>query len=133
MIASGETMGTADRAVSDSHHTELRVRGMTCQNCARHVREALQAVPGVAQATIDLEGESAAIRWETQPNTEAAVKAVVEAGYEAGVIENRETNPKTIPSLWSGWGTNLVVGVPVTLALIIGEWGFHLAMTRWFQ
>ncbi len=128
-------MVTTNHTVSDPRRTELRVRGMTCQNCARHVREALQAVPGVAQAAINLEGESAAIRWgaEASPNIDAAVRAVVEAGYEASVMESREAGAQPTPNLWSGWGTNLVVGVPVTLVLILGEWVFHLAMARWFQ
>ena len=33
--------------------TLLAVQGMTCGNCARHVTEALQSVPGVAFAAVD--------------------------------------------------------------------------------
>ncbi|HMJ90241.1 MAG TPA: cation-translocating P-type ATPase [Candidatus Acidoferrum sp.] len=135
MIASGETMAPANRTAPAPKRTELRVRGMTCQNCARHVREALQAVPGVTQAAVDLEAESAGIRWsdEAQPDIEAAVQAVVEAGYEAGVAENRGVPGEAKQSIWSGWGANLVVGVPVTLVLVLGEWIFHLVTARWFQ
>jgi copper chaperone CopZ len=32
--------------------TELLVSGMTCNNCARHVTEAIQSVPGVRSAAI---------------------------------------------------------------------------------
>jgi len=32
--------------------TELLVSGMTCNNCARHVTEAIQNVPGVHSAAI---------------------------------------------------------------------------------
>ena len=34
--------------------TLLAVQGMTCGNCARHVTEALQSVPGGAFAAVDL-------------------------------------------------------------------------------
>src|SRR3954468_22905185 len=35
--------------------TELKVAGMTCGNCARHLTEALRAVPGVEHAAVALE------------------------------------------------------------------------------
>ncbi len=34
--------------------TKLKIDGMSCQNCVRHVQKALQAVPGVASATVTL-------------------------------------------------------------------------------
>src|SRR5438045_4062645 len=110
MIASGETMVSANRTVPGPRRTELRVRGMTCQNCARHVREAIEAVPGVATAAINLDAESAAIRWkeEVQPNVEAAVHAIVGAGYEASEVQNRDIAAEPKQSLWSGWGANLL-------------------------
>ena len=40
------TSVSIDRAASPVV-TELHVEGMTCNNCARHVTEALQSVPGV--------------------------------------------------------------------------------------
>ena len=115
--------------------TELSVRGMTCQNCARHVREALQNVPGVSTATVNLDAQRATVRWATgtPPNIEAAEHAVKEAGYEAAVVENRESKVESPPTSLSGWGTNLAIGIPVTAVLLLGEWVFGLAMERWFQ
>jgi Cu+-exporting ATPase len=135
MIASGETMVSAHRTVPCPRRTELRVRGMTCQNCARHVREAIEAVPGVAAATINLDAESAAIRWKEkiQPNVQAAVHAVIDAGYDASEVQHRDTISEPRQNLWSGWGANLMVGVPATVVLMLGEWAFHLAHARWFQ
>ncbi len=114
--------------------TELTVEGMTCQNCARHVREALLSVPGVSVATVDLEAQRATVRWtEGFPhNTEAARKAVEDAGYEAKTHNGTET-PEESASLLRGWGLNLLLGVPATTFLLVGEWGFGLAMARWFQ
>src|SRR6184192_1880054 len=43
--------------------TELAISGMTCGNCARHVTEALQSVPGVRSAAVSLEGKSASVKW----------------------------------------------------------------------
>jgi len=35
-------------------NTDLGVGGMTCDDCVVHVTEALEAVPGVEAATVDL-------------------------------------------------------------------------------
>jgi len=45
--------------------TELRVSGMTCNNCARHVTEAIQGVPGVQSASVNLQDAAASIRWNS--------------------------------------------------------------------
>ncbi|WP_186261511.1 heavy-metal-associated domain-containing protein, partial [Burkholderia gladioli] len=51
--------------------TELDVEGMTCGGCARRVEKALAAVPGVAQAKVDL----AATRAEVEFAADAQVDA----------------------------------------------------------
>ena len=114
---------------------EFNVRGMTCQNCARHVRESIAAVPGVATASVNLEQNTATARWaaESAPDGEAVVRAVKAAGYEAKAIESSELRVESRKTWASGWTLNLVVGVPVTTLLILGEWVFGLAMERWFQ
>ena len=65
--------------------TELSVRGMTCQNCARHVREAIASVPGVSTASVDLDRQSATVRWsgDVQPQIYEVLRVVNAAGYEA--------------------------------------------------
>ena len=113
--------------------TELTVGGMTCGNCARHVTEALQAVPGVRNATVSLEGKRASVKWEqgANQNDEALVHAVEKAGYEARVDEasHHEHHDHKL----AGWQSNLWVGVFGTVPLMLGEWAFGLGLTHWFQ
>ncbi len=132
---SGEASTTATEKSITPAHIELSVRGMTCQNCVRHVREALQSVPGVASATVDLDAQRATARWNasTQPDTEAAIRAVVQAGYEAEVMPAPGPGQTKQRSLLQGWTVNLALGIPVTLILMLGEWVFGVAMERWFQ
>ena len=61
--------------------TELAVSGMTCANCARHVTEAIQGVPGVRTAAVRLEASQASVRWAAgaEPNVPAVIHAVEEA------------------------------------------------------
>jgi len=55
--------------------TELLVTGMNCQNCARHVTEAIQNVPGVRSASVSLEAGRASVRWN--PGAVRNVSAVI--------------------------------------------------------
>ncbi|MGD0260029.1 MAG: cation-translocating P-type ATPase [Verrucomicrobiota bacterium] len=113
--------------------TELAIRGMTCPNCARHVTEALQNVPGVRSATVRLEANQATVRWASvaERDVPALIRAVEEAGYGASVAEARAREPGE--RKLGGWQLNLWVGVLGTVPLMLGEWVFGLGMTRWFQ
>ena len=62
----------------------LRVTGMTCHNCADHVRRALAAVAGVVSADVDLKAGQAAVRGKGL-DPEALAAAVNEAGYRASL------------------------------------------------
>jgi copper chaperone CopZ len=55
---------------------------MTCQNCVRHVTEALGALPGVRSAEVDLASGSASLEAERQISREELAAALDEAGYE---------------------------------------------------
>ena len=60
----------------------LDVDGMTCGNCVAHVTRALEGVPGVKKAKVDLDG-SAQVTGDADPDALAA--AVKVAGYDARV------------------------------------------------
>jgi P-type Cu+ transporter len=128
-----EREGRAESATPEQSVTELTVEGMTCGNCARHVTEALQAVPGVRNAAVNLEGKSASVKWalSADQNEEALVKAVEKAGYEAKV--NEASHHEHHDHKLAGWQLNLWIGVLGTVPLMIGEWVFRLGLTPWFQ
>jgi len=114
----------------NSSVTELWVGGMTCQNCARHVTEAIQGVAGVQSASVNLPAASASVRWNSTETIQVSgvLAAISKAGYEA-----KEIFPGGAAARKSHWQWPLMVGLAVTAALMIGEWIFHLAMTPWFQ
>ena len=64
---------------------ELKVEGMMCQHCVRHVTDALQAVEGVKTAEVDLKKKRAVV--ETDVADEILVKAVEDAGYKVVKIK----------------------------------------------
>jgi Cu+-exporting ATPase len=111
--------------------TELSVTGMTCGNCARHVTEAIQSVPGVRSATVSLDSRSASVRWAPggKHDVTAVVQAVEKEGYGAKVREVHDQGEHEL----AGWHVNLVIAVLGTAPLMIGEWAFNLGMMRWFH
>jgi len=59
----------------------ISVSGMTCQNCVRHVTEALKELPGVNDARVDLASNSATIESSREIPREELAHALDEAGY----------------------------------------------------
>ncbi len=62
--------------------TTLKIEGMMCQHCQKHVNEALTKMDGVTSVTVDLEGGKAEVKARREIPREE-FKAVIEAaGYE---------------------------------------------------
>lgn len=66
---------------------KLSVEGMMCQHCVAHVKKALEGVEGVEEAVVDLDSNSATAKLSADVADQALVNAIVDAGYEAKVVE----------------------------------------------
>lgn len=67
---------------------ELNIEGMSCSACVSHVTKALESVPGVSSAQVDLNTRSAQVTGEALSGA-ALVAAVEEEGYNATQIESK--------------------------------------------
>ena len=119
--------------MSASAITELRVSGMTCNNCARHVTESIQGVPHVRSALVSLEQRRATVHWTSpaEQSVPALLAAVAKAGYEARELAPTEagaTGPRQ-----SRWQWNLMLGLSVTGVLLVGEWILGWGQVPWFR
>ena len=91
-LSSGVPTGPNASAVNSRPSTppfperRLRVEGMKCHKCAGRVRGALEAVPGVENAVVDLEGKQATVRLNDSVPDEMLVGAVIEKGFEAEML-----------------------------------------------
>lgn len=63
--------------------TTLRITGMTCNGCVRHVDKALRAVPGVSAVEVNLPDGTAKVVHDDSAAIASMVEAVQTAGYEA--------------------------------------------------
>ncbi len=63
----------------------LTVEGMSCGHCVMHVKSALEDVPGVKNAVVDLLKKSALVEGEALDDA-ALSAAVAEAGYKVTAV-----------------------------------------------
>ncbi|MBQ7519729.1 MAG: cation transporter [Clostridia bacterium] len=68
------------------YEAELQIGGMTCENCARRVENALNSLDGV-WATVRIDSHTAHLRLKAEPDMEQLREAVRQAGYV--VMETR--------------------------------------------
>lgn len=61
--------------------TELRIEGMMCEHCKKHVEDALNEVEGVTAVTVDLEGKKAEVTAETDISIDTFEQVIADAGY----------------------------------------------------
>jgi copper chaperone len=61
---------------------EILVTGMTCDHCARAVREEVSALPGVSAVDVDVAAGKVVITGSPVPGQAALREAIAEAGYE---------------------------------------------------
>ena len=76
-----DTASLANPSLAKSREWTVAVEGMTCASCAGRVERALAAVPGVAQATVNLATEAATVHAADSVDLRALRAAVEKAGY----------------------------------------------------
>ncbi|PDO87772.1 copper-exporting P-type ATPase CopA [Kosakonia sacchari] len=106
---------------------QLLINGMSCASCVSRVQKALQAVPGVTQARVNL-AERTALVMGSAPAAEL-VSAVENAGYGAEAIEDdikrRERQQETALATMKRFRWQaivaLLVGVPIMVWGMLGD------------
>ncbi|WP_112662756.1 heavy metal translocating P-type ATPase [Microvirga flavescens] len=109
--------------------TDLAIEGMTCASCVARVEKALKAVPGVAEASVNLATERAMVRHPAGIVTAQALEhAVHNVGYETRPIAThagedhtqhlRETESASL-------SRSFLVAALLTLPVFLIEMGSH--------
>ena len=61
---------------------QFLIKGMTCDNCVRHVTQALKGVKGVSSVSVNLNDQKATLEYDPELATvERMAAAVSGAGY----------------------------------------------------
>ena len=67
---------------------EIKISGMSCENCARHVREALAKLEGVQKVSINIEEGRALVEASRALDETKIREAIEEEGYEVQAISS---------------------------------------------
>ena len=65
----------------------ISIEGMGCQNCVKHVTEALENISGVKKVNVSLEKNNAVVDYDGEISDEVFKSAIDEAGYDVTKIE----------------------------------------------
>jgi Cu+-exporting ATPase len=108
----------------------LKIAGMTCAACQIHVQRALQAVPGVTSANVNLMAHTAQVLSAGPVDTDALTSAVKNAGYKASLPTASMPGMPGMADGQSQWmdmeGPRL--GLRALAALIAGAFAMLLSM-----
>ncbi|MDF5375987.1 heavy metal translocating P-type ATPase [Vibrio parahaemolyticus] len=107
--------------------TELSIGGMTCASCVGRVERGLKAVPGVAEAMVNLATERASVRGSA--DVETLISAVAGAGYTAKPLGQISIDADESESKKNAEKTRLrrklTIAAVLTLPLFLIEMGSH--------
>ncbi len=100
---------------------EIPISGMDCAECTRHVRRAIEELPGVQSVEVFLGAQKAAVSLDSERVSLDAIRgAVARAGYRAGDVE-----AATRPLLDLASRTMSLLGIvagAVLVVVLLGEW-----------
>lgn len=125
---------------SNSEFYTLDIGGMTCASCVSRVEKALDKIPGVEAATVNLATEQARVRVKRGSSTLADIIALVKkTGYEA-----KESSPQgnldknASKSFWADDGLGRVIvsfllSAPLFLPMFFMPFGIHWSLSGWWQ
>ena len=99
-----QSIPKSPNAKAEDNRVMFDVLGMTCASCAGRVERAVQHVPGVQTAQVNLATEKATVGFDsTQTSLDAIRKAVHEAGYETAIPSSSDPlMPRQRRANWSG-------------------------------
>lgn len=112
-------------------HIDLSIDGMTCASCVRRVEQALSAVPGVAQAQVNLATERARVSLGAPVALESLLAAVQQRGYTAhefkaaSQVQDAEQDARKAKDE-RALKTAFILAVCLTLPIFIIEMGSHV-------
>jgi mercuric ion binding protein len=83
-LATCLSVGTA--LAGEQRVVMLDLQGLQCYACVQTVKKALQSVPGVQEAVMDLDKKTATVKFDSsKTDAQALIKATAQAGFPSKV------------------------------------------------
>lgn len=113
----------------------LSIAGMTCASCSGRVEKALQNVPGVTSATVNLATEKAHVKASSNVTLDMLIATVGKAGYEASLpADSRppEEEGDRLPTWWPV-ALSALLSLPLILPMLGIPFGKDWMLPGWVQ
>jgi heavy metal translocating P-type ATPase len=96
----------------------LDIEGMTCASCVQRVERALERVPGVDRAAVNLATRTATVHGSPDATAHDAVPPLVAAVRSAGYGARRHTERRSPADEARAYGVRLAVAAPFTAVVL---------------
>ncbi|MCA3561064.1 MAG: copper-translocating P-type ATPase [Aestuariivirga sp.] len=120
-----------------SQTIDLGIEGMTCASCVRRVEKAIDAVPGVVSAAVNLATERATVKLVAGTPFSSIETAIRQAGYEPRRLDALDTNAHQAAkdADYAKLRRDFLIAAVFTLPLFVMEMGAHLipAVGHWLH
>jgi P-type Cu+ transporter len=108
---------------------EIGVGGMTCANCSSRVERALNKLPGVLEASVNLATERASVRFAPATlSTDDISRAIEATGYEPRPLEGEDTEAREQAARDDhrrAMRRDLIIAAVLTLPVFVLAMGSH--------
>jgi Cu+-exporting ATPase len=140
---SGETdLASVQRAIEKTGFSvpaescTLDITGMTCASCSTRVEKALNKVPGVLDASVNLATEQTTIKLVKGTSTAELIAAIERAGYGAQLPQTAGDIPaipaRTLPDWWPV-ALAMTLSLPLVAPMLGSLFGLHWMLPGWVQ
>jgi Cu+-exporting ATPase len=112
---------------------DITIEGMTCASCVNRVEKALNKVPGVRKAVVNLATERAHVEWGAEPGSAEALFAAVEkVGYTAHPVTDKPKEP-SLDAERTRLTLAVILTLPLVLPMLLEPFGLHWMLPGWLQ
>ncbi len=119
-----DALKTAGYPARETTH-RLSISGMTCASCTGRVERALEGLPGVLSASVNLATETASVRvLDGAISADALAQTVSDVGYPAKPVQYE--TPTETPSEIDPLRRDTLIAAALTLPVFLTEMGGHL-------
>ena len=118
-----------------SQSVNLKIDGMTCASCSTRVEKALNQVPGVTFAEVNLATETAEVRGaQGDVGIDALIAAVERAGYSARARSDASDSAAShYRNDWWPVALAAALSAPLLLPMLGALFGQHAMLDGWLQ
>jgi Cu+-exporting ATPase len=125
---------------TNSEFFTLDIGGMTCASCVGRVEKALEKIPGVEAASVNLATEQAKIRIKPDSISLAEIISLIQkTGYEAQESISKGNAARVLTkSFWAVDGLGRIIlsfllSAPLFLPMFLMPFGVHWSLSGWWQ